>query len=293
MTTKYLQLRVHGLQCVQESTNVQNFMGIPLEWDPNAIDISAIITDPNAGVVAQAPPVLLGTRYRNGHRESFAQPKVIAEIPFSDDEVYPRRMVVTLNLAEKDDGAGFDHLMESVAHELTTALSREVGGALDREIREIEYYDLVENATQQVIGALFKEIGNLLGLSDDPFAPVTLEHEVRAFDHAPSGTATIELREPSPYQGKYVLTYGWHVSTSRAIASESAGGTTGATSEALSRAGVAPVPYPRPFRSFRFARPMAKRGATKPPPKVQVQLPKWWVPTPLRLFTKPAKQPQR
>jgi hypothetical protein len=103
--------------------------------------------------------------------------------------------------------------------------------------------------------------------------------------------ATIELHEPSPYQGKYVVTYGWHVSATRAMAPASASAT-GASSEALSAAGVAPVPYPRPFRSFRFARPMAKRSTAKPPPKVKMPLPKWWVPTPLRLFTKQPKQPR-
>jgi hypothetical protein len=291
MATKYLQLRVHALKCVQQSTNVQNILGIPLETDPNAIDISAIITDANAGVVAQAPPVFLGNRYGNGHREGFSPPKIVAEIPFTDADVFPRRVVVTLNMAEKDDGAGFDHLMERVAQELTTALSNEVGNALDREVRESEYYDLVENATEQIIGGLFKELGNLLGLSDDPFRPVTIEHAVAAFDHAPSGDATIELHEPSPHQGKYVLTYGWHVSTTRELASSSTS-SIGSSAAALTRGDAARVPYPRPYRSFHFARPMAKKASgTKPPPKTTVKPPpKWFWPAPFRVF---AKQPQR
>jgi hypothetical protein len=290
MTTKYLQLRVHALKCVQQSTNVQNILGIPLETDPNAIDVSAIITDANAGVVAQAPPVFLGNRYGNGHREGFSPPKVVAEIPFSDADVYPRRVVVTLNMAEKDDGAGFDHLMERVAQELTTALSNEVGNALDREITESEYYDLVENAAEVIVSGLFKELGNLLGLSDDPFRPVTIEHALPAFDHAPSGDATIELHEPSPHKGKYVLTYGWNVSTTRGV--EEAGSGIGLQTAALTKGDAARVPYPRPYRSFHFARPMPKKaGATKPPPKTTTKPPpKWFWPAPFRVF---GKQPQR
>jgi len=287
MTTRYLQFRVHALQCVQMSTNVQNFLGVPLEWDPNSIDLSAIITDANAGVVAQAPPVFLGNRYGNGHRESFATPKVAAEIPFSSDDVYPRRVAVTINMAEKDDGGGFDHLMESVAHELTTTLSREVGGALDRGVRESEYYGLVENAAETAIKALFKALGDALGLSDDPFQPVTLEQELRSFDATPSGTATIELHEASPYSGKYVLTYGWHVSPTRGIQPATATGSTAATSAALTSAGMTPPPYPRPFRSFRFARPMNKRAVAVPRPGGAA--PWHWHPTPIKLFT--AKSP--
>lgn len=291
MATKYLQLRVHGLQCIKKSTNVQNFMGIPLELDSNSIDVSAIITDASAGVVAQAPPVHLGHRFEDGRRETFADPKVIGEIPFSDDDAYPRRALVTLNIAEKDDGDGFGDLVEGLARELGDALAEEVGGSLDSGVRESEYYDLVENTAKDVIADLAKMLVELLGLSDDPFQPVTLEHELRGFDHAPSGTGTIELREVSPHQGKYVLTYGWHVSTTRAIAASTGPvvmTSTGRSSAALSGLGVAANPYPRPFRTFRFARPMKKRAVpVTRPSRTTKKLPRfWWHATPVRLFSK-------
>ena len=299
MPTKYLQLRVHGLQCVKMTENRQNFMGIPLETDPDAIDIAAIVTDPGHGLVAQAPPVYLGNRYTAGRRETFSPPKVIAEIPIAETDPFPRRVVVSVNMAEKDDGAGFDELTERVAEELTRTLSDEVGGALDREITESRYYELVEDATGDIIKTLFREIGNLLGLGDDPFRPVTIEHEMRTMTDAPSGTHTVEIVEPNPaHHGKFVLTYGWYLADHQAI-----GGAMGpavmssSSGTARSTAGLSGSPYPRPFRSFRFARPM--RAKTAVPTKVlrtatagkPAPRPLWWYPSPVKLLgEKPPKK---
>lgn len=285
MATKYLQLRVHGLQCLQKSTNVQNFLGIPLETDPNSIDLSAIVTDAAEGLVARGPTVFLGNRYDNGRRETWADPKVVAEIPFSDDDSYPRRVAVSLNMAEKDDGAGFNELMDDVAGELAETLSREVGEELDASVSESEYYDDVWKVVEQAFVAIFRAIGDALGLQDDPFRPINLDHELRSFAHAPSGTSTITLHEAAPHQGKYVLTYGWHVSSTRAI-----GDTVGAATGALVGKGddgrarrIAPAPYPRPFRTYRFARPMKKRAVVVKPPFRKI--PWFWHATPIKLFT--------
>jgi hypothetical protein len=299
MPTKYLQLRVHGLECQKRTENRQNFLGIPLETDPDAIDIAAIVTDPAHGLVAQAPPVYLGNRYNTGTNERFATPKVIAEVPINDTDPFPRRVVVTLNMAEKDDGAGFDDLTERVAEELAGALRDEIGGALDREITDSAYYGIVEDAVSGVIRGLFSEIGNLLGLGDDPFRPVTIEHEMRTASDAPSGTRTATLLEPNPaHHGKYVLTYGWHLSDRSAMSGSVAGtGTTGASSEALSRTGYNSAPYPRPFRSFRFSRPMRKNIAVptvvvrKPVAKAAAARPPlWWYPSVIRPLGQPAKK---
>lgn len=289
MATKYLQLRLHELKCIKMTENRQNFLGISLETDPDAIDISAIIADPVHGVVAQAPTVYLGNRYTAGKTESWSTPKVIAEVPVSDTDAFPRRIQVTVNMAEKDDGAGFDELVGRVAEELADTLSEEVGGELDESIVESTYYREVENVVGDIIKQIFTEIGRALGLGDDPFRPIIVAHDLRNLTTPPTGTTTVDIFEPNPqHKGKFQLTYGWHLADRPAF-----GATTGPAADS-GRATAAlsnPVPYPRPFRTFRFARPMTKQAkrvsvprrttAKKPPPKSATR-PFWLYPMAVR-----------
>jgi hypothetical protein len=275
-------------------------MGISLETDPDSIDISAIIADPAAGVVAQAPTVFLGNRYTAGKRETWSTPKVIAEVPISDTDTFPRRVQMTINMAEKDDGAGFDELMGRVAEQLADTLADEVGDELPEEVVESVYYREVENVVGDVIKVIFTEIGRALGLGDDPFRPIIVSHELRAFTDAPTGTTTVDIFEPNPqHHGKFQLKFGWHMADRPAMAGAalpSGAADMGRSTAALSTA----VPYPRPYRTFRFARPMRKKHAVpvvvrrpatakKPPPKTPVR-PFWLYPTWFRaLGDKPPK----
>ena len=297
MATKYLQLRIHELTCVKMTENRQNFMGISLETDPDAIDISAIIADPVAGVVAQAPTVYLGNRYTNGRREQFTPPKVIAEVPISDTDAFPRRVQMTVNMAEKDDGAGFDELLGRVAEQLADTLADEVGDELPAEVVESVYYQEVGKIVGDVIKMIFTEIGRALGLGDDPFRPIIVSHELRGIADAPTGTNTVDIFEPNPaHKGKFQLTYGWHMADRPTITTPSSGPAAdmGRSTAALSTA----VPYPRPYRAFRFARPLkkhavpvvVKRTTTKPPPKKSAPRPFYLYPMALRtLGDKPPK----
>jgi hypothetical protein len=255
----------------------QNIFGISLETDPDAIDVSAIITDAAQGVVAQAPPVYLGNRYTNGRHESFSPPKVIAETPISDSDSFPRSVHVTLTMAEKDDGGGFDHLIETVSQELAQQLGNEIGNRIDPELSENVYYQTVEREAGNLIKGLFSELLKALGLGDDPFRPVVLEREVRSLSDAPTGTQTVDIFEPNPaHHGQFRLTYSWHLSDHSGIATSTSGAQTiSSTGAALtSSAARLAVPYPRPFRTFRFAAPRMKKStgisvttAKKPPPK--------------------------
>lgn len=293
MATKYLQLRVHDLTCVKMTENRQNIFGIPLETDPDSIDISAIITDPVHGVVAQAPTVFLGNRYTNGKRESFSPPKVIAEVPVADTDPFPRRVQVTVNMAEKDDGAGFDALLESVAGELADVLREEVGGALDSGITESTYYRVVEQEVGNVIQVIFSAITQALGLGDDPFRPIVLTHELRSLTDAPSGTRTVNIYEPNPqHKGQFKLTYSWHLVDQPAFTTGSTSGIAGAAAALKSDEVRSAVPYPRPYRKFQFASPMKKKAAvsvvvkrpatTKTSKPAPVQRPIWLYPMSLR-----------
>lgn len=123
--SKYLQLRIHSLACERMTENRQNFLGIPLETDPDSIDISAVVTDAQQGLVVNPPTVFLGKDYRSGTRESFSPPRVIAEVPVAQTDCFPRSVTAAVNMAEKDDGAGFDQLMSEVSRELTSELRDE------------------------------------------------------------------------------------------------------------------------------------------------------------------------
>jgi hypothetical protein len=289
---KYLQLRVHRLECVKMTENRQNFLGISLETDPDAIEIATITTDAVHGLVAEGPPTRLGNRFTNGRVETFDPPKVIAEIPIADTDPFPRRAMVTLNMAEKDDGGGFGDIIYDLATELGTVLAEEVGDELDRGVTESEYYRVVERTAIEGLGTLARELFNLLGTNDDPFRPVTVTHSLAAFTDAPSGTTVVSFREPNPaHRGEHRLTYGWHVAATPSIVSApSAGSGAGRSTAALSGAGYSPSPYPRPFRAIRFARPMNKRAAVeiKPPPKTTkpkaapAARPRYWYPSVIR-----------
>lgn len=293
MTVKYLQLRVHDLKCLKMTENRQNIFGISLENDPDSIDISAIITDAVQGVVAQAPPVFLGNRYTDGRHESFSPPKVIAEAPVSDTDPFPRRLQVTVNMAEKDDGGGFDHLIETVSRELAHELSETVGGELDSSITESTYYHDVETGAGDIIKMIFNAITQALGLGDDPFRPVMLSHELRSITDAPNGTHTVDIFEPNPqHHGQFRLTYSWHLSDQPGIETSTSGARTVSSSSAALSSSLTrlAVPYPRPFRTFRFAAPMKKKPAVrvtvpttakKPPPKATTR-PLWLYPMSLR-----------
>jgi len=256
MATKYLQLRIHELTCVKMTENRQNFLGISLETDPDAIDISAIVADTVQGVVAVAPPVRLGNRFNDGRRETFSPPKVIAEVPISDTDGFPRRVQLTVNMAEKDDGAGFDDLLTQVAEELADTLGDEIGGVIDSETIERVAVEVVRDG----IKAIFSEITKALGLGDDPFRPIVLSHELASFAAAPSGTTSVDIFEPDPkHHGKFKLTYGWHIADHASITAPvpTGGADMGRSTAALS---ASRVPYARPFRTFRFARPMSKHA---------------------------------
>jgi|GEM_PF-3853579 len=292
MSTRYLQLRVHKLQCVRETQNRQNFMGIPLETDPDSIDISAIITDPGAGLVAQAPTVFLGNKYRDGKTEVFRSPKVIAEIPFAEDDAYPRQVGVTINMAEKDDGAGFDELMNGVARELASELSDAVGDELPDDISSHELYDKAEDVARDVISALFHEIGKALGLGDDPFRPVDVSIRLNsATETIDSRQRTVRFHEPNPkHKGEFVLTYDWYASSTRALEPARASGDVGTSSEALTRAGGGARSYPRPYNSFRFRRPMTAQKPVKVMRPIDIMFrnrPLRWWPRPIRFMTQP------
>lgn len=287
MATKYLQLRVHDLKCIKMTENRQNIFGISLETDPDSIDITAIITDAAQGVVAQAPPVFLGNHYTNGRHESFSPPKVIAEAPVSDADAFPRHLQVTVTMAEKDDGGGFDTLLEEVSRELAERLGDEVGDAIDPSLSENTYYQMVERAAGDMIKGVFSEILKALGLGDDPFRPVVLEHELRSLTDAPSGTQTVDIFEPNTqHHGQFRLTYSWHLSDTAAIGGSVAARTVSSTSAALTSSAAPRPPYPRPFRTFRFAAPRMKKKtgiavklptAKKPPPKTSTR-PLWMYP---------------
>ncbi len=287
MTTKFLQLRIHDLVCIKMTENRQNFLGISLETDPDSIDVSAIITDAAQGVVAQAPPVFLGNRYTNGRHESFSPPKVIAETPISDSDSFPRSVHVTVTMAEKDDGGGFDHLIEEVAQELAHQLGNEIGDRIDPSLNDNVYYQAVEREAGNLLKGVFSELLKALGLGDDPFRPVMLEHEVRSLTDAPTGTHTVDIFEPnSAHHGQFRLTYSWHLADQSGIATSTSGARTiSSTGAALtSSAARLAVPYPRPFRTFRFAAPKMKKSpgiavptTKKPPPKASTR-PLWLYP---------------
>lgn len=279
---RYLQLRVHELRCTNMTENRQNIFGISLETDPDSIDLAAIVVDAGEGQVAQAPTTYLGNRYTDGKTERFATPRVIAEIPVSDSDVFPRRATVTLNMAEKDDGAGFDELMKEVARELADELGERVGDELGDEVAMSDIYAKAEDVTEDVIASLLRLIGEALGLGDDPFAPVTLSVTLdSATDAPPAGRHTVAFHEPNPaHKGEFVLTYDWHISSERAIAEA---GAAGAAREALKADGQAP-PYPRPYRSYSFRKPRKQVEPAFPTIKLSPRFSRWWRPAPIRFF---------
>lgn len=85
-------------------------------------------------------------------------------MPIADSDPFPRRVSMSIHMAEKDDGGGFDELISEVSKELACTLSEEVGKELDSEITESAYYAAVEDAAGDVIQVILSEISKALGL---------------------------------------------------------------------------------------------------------------------------------
>lgn len=283
--TKYLQLRVHRLRCVRETQNRQNFMGIPLEIDPDSIDVQALVVDGGEGVVAQGPTVFLGNKYRDGREERFSPPKVLAEIPVRDDDVFPRRVKVSLNMAEKDDGGGFDELMSKVATTLAGELTKTVRNQFGSEVTSSEIYGEVENTAVKFLQAVLHEIGKALGLGDDPFVPVDISVQLAsATADVSSAEQQVRFREPNPvHKGEFLLTYSWGLVNAPTLQPASQADPNGGARMALT--GV--DGYGRAHRIHRFRNAVRKqpaRGAVVAKP-VQVAGQTWY-PTPIRLMSR-------
>lgn len=290
---KYLQLRVHKLQCVRETQNRQNFMGIPLEIDPDSIDLQALVVDGGEGVVAQGPTVFLGNKYRSGKEERFSPPKVLAEIPVRDDDVFPRRVKVSLNMAEKDNGGGFDELMGEVAASLAGELSGLVGRELGNDVSSSDVYRQVETVAGDILEKLLQELCKALGLGDDPFKPVDISVQLDAASStAPAGERQVRFREPNPaHKGEFVLTYSWTLSgapqldTAPPVDATDPGGRVVA---ALTTSNG----YGRSHRVHRFRGAARKQTTAKTlqPKQIRVGSRSFsWYPTPIRLM---ASQPK-
>jgi hypothetical protein len=267
-------LRVRKLQCQTMTQNRQNFMGIPLETDPDSIDISTIAVDAEQGVVVNSPIVFLGNRYTAGKIESFEPPKVISEFPISDADLFPRRLKVSLNMAEKDNGGGFDTLMTELSETVAREIREEVeGSSSSGRSSEDEWW----KAVARVLEVIGKKIGKALGLGDDPFRPVELNQELRSFtDSIPAEQKTVEFLEPNPaHKGKFILTYDWFLSTSRSINDSASVGASAAPltkRDATTRAVVGS--YPRPYRIYRFRPPRSRKPLW---PKAPIHAPSSWV----------------
>lgn len=221
---KYLQLAATSLQCVKMTENRAYAWFIPLETDPDSIDVSTILTDGQQGVVVNHRPVFLGNRYNSGHTERFASPKPICEVLLQEGDTYPRRVGLTINMAEKDDGAGFYQLTDQIATELTDELSdwaeREIGGGGFENV-------LIEQAAViagDLAKTLFKEIGSLLGLGDDPLLPQSIVHKIESYNQTPpSDEVVLRFREPNPaHKGEFILKCKWQIADSSAFLSSTA-----------------------------------------------------------------------
>lgn len=274
--TRYLQLRVHKLRCVRETQNRQNFLGIPLEIDPDSIDVQALVVDGGEGVVAQGPTVFLGNKYRDGREERFSPPKVLAEIPVRDDDIFPRRVKVSLNMAEKDDGAGFEELMSQVATGLCKELTKAVRNQFGEGVTSSEIYGQVESTATNCLKWLFNEIGKALGLGDDPFVPVDISVQLASPTADVSTTEhQVRFREPDPrHKGEFVLTYSWGLVNTPALSSVSG----------VRAAATAADGYGRGHRVHRFRNPVRKGRAAVVAKPIQVAG-SLWFPTPIRLMS--------
>jgi hypothetical protein len=262
MATKFLQLHVNSLECVRITKNRQEFLGIPLETDPDSIEVATTLTDGQNGVVVNYSPVFLGNRFRDGIRETYVD-KVICEVAVQDDDIFPRRVAVALAMAEKDDGGGFQELTDRVANELAENLTEYVQREVDAGDYEQVLTESIGNVAVSMGQEIFRAIGNALGLGDDPFLPQTLIYEIPSYNSQPSmDQVVLVFKEPhASHNGEFRMYCNWHVSNTSAflVSNANSSGSTGVAVAPLVDQSSNPYVNFSGLRAIRFARPVRKR----------------------------------
>ncbi|MBE9108555.1 hypothetical protein IQ273_03875 [Nodosilinea sp. LEGE 07298] len=221
-TLNTLELRVRKLKCL-DKTDVKNFLGIPLELDPDAIALSAIATDPTGQVwnIAETP---MGRNFDNGRTETYSPSKSIARFALDRGTTWPRTYRASLTIAEKDDGGGLTVFSDRIF----TEASRLVADALDDEVGET-WAEAIARVIVQVCKELWKWIIEALGLNDDVYPPQLVQINIPSFGARFSGAVTSPERKIvyRAHGGVYELYYEWHLSNATPMSPASSGPRTG------------------------------------------------------------------
>lgn len=210
-----LRFRLHEVRCVDETNP---------EWPgSDEISMGGVTTDAK-GATAQITEFMVGTGFDDGDTKVYSPPRVIHTFSL-DGLTYPADFLVTVALAEKDNGGMstfIRELWEAIKSHVTTivtTLSMSLGGTLGGQIGGTIGTGLA-GPLGSIIGAV---VGAVLGalvawlinaLQDDIFRPqaaaIRLPHPQSRFDGG-SATSPVMALDFEDHGGLYRVLYSWEV----------------------------------------------------------------------------------
>ncbi|MCA1941143.1 MAG: hypothetical protein LDL26_09110 [Caenispirillum bisanense] len=208
-----LKFRLHEVRCVDETNP---------EWPgSDEIAMGGVATD-SKGATAKITEFMVGSGFDDGERKTYSPPRVVHNFSL-DGLTYPADFLVTMALAEKDNGglATFiQQLWDAIKNHVTaiiTSLAAKLavsvagagaaGGAIAGPLGSI-----IGAVAGAVLGAL---IGWLIqALQDDIFRPqaaaIRLPHPLSRFDNGSLTSPTLSV-DFEDHGGLYRVFYSWEL----------------------------------------------------------------------------------
>lgn len=198
-----LELRLHHVKCIDET---DGFLGSHLGEDE--IDLGGVAIAPT-GATKKIAPFHVGD-FDSGEVKNYAQPKQFTVFSLADGNSWPKAYVVTLALAEIDNGGFPDYLTKlygKVKDWAITALGAAIGGAIGAGLGAI-----VGAVIGFILDLLF---GWLISIwEDDVFPPVTVATVIKSPTARWPGGKTDSPESDAYFTahgGKYRIRYDWRL----------------------------------------------------------------------------------
>ena len=212
---RQLRFRVHEVKCVDETN--------PEWWGSDEISMGGVGVG-DTGVATEIRELFVGGGFDDGDRKTYAPPVVLQQFDMQAGN-FPKTYVVTLSLAEKDNGGMSEFvrkLWEAIKEKVTVilnalaaaagaAIGGKIGGSIGTAIAG-PLGTIIGAVAGAIIGALVAWL--IKALKDDIFTPQASS----AFFYAPDGTfpggTLISPRDSLHFRdhgGHYQVTYDWQL----------------------------------------------------------------------------------
>jgi hypothetical protein len=197
-----LELRIHRVKCIDET-------GGWLEIGSDEIRLGGTAVDETGDTHKIGDFGVMN--FDDGDVKTYSPPKSFTTFRLTEGNQFPKQYLVTLILAEQDQGGVSDfinNLLKKIKEEIAKRLAKLIGQAYP----PIEIFN--EEIRKAIKWVLDNVIDYILRLwSDDIFRPVTVRTRIPSLTARWNGNAQSPRRKVlfTGHKGKYELTYDWRM----------------------------------------------------------------------------------